>query len=631
MMPPSALSRISPIRPAWLTVLFLGLLLMWPSVRLTAADRPNFVWIVSEDNSTHYLRLFDRHGAETPHIAELARHGLVFDNAFSNAPVCSVARTTLATSVYVVRIGSQFHRKLRPVKLPPGWKLFQEYLKDAGYFTTNRVKTDYNLDVNVRQVWNECSRKASWRHRRPGQPFFHMESHPVSHESSLHFDRHEYETKPTRTDPSSVTVWPYFPDTKLFRYTTARYHDRMRRVDEIVGKRVAELKADGLLDDTFIFYFGDHGGVLPDSKGYLWERGLHVPLVVYIPKNWRHLLDAAMKPGTRVRGFVEFVDFGPTLLHLAGVDVPPHMDGRPFLGDGVTLQEVDRRDETFSYADRMDERYEMVRAVRKGRFKYLRFFQGYYPDALQNNYRYRMLAYQQWREFYRTGKLDETQSAFFRPKPVEALYDVIRDPHELHNLADDPQYQSQLADLRQRLRRRMETLPDLSLFPESVLIEQAVERPLDFARRYAPEIGRLLDVTELAWRPWPEARNGLADGLRSQDPWTRYWAATVCASLGDQAKPLAETARPLLHDKVLPVRIRAAEFLARVGAADPVPILKSVLRESDNPATTLMALQAVVYARDTLGIEASIRRSDVRTIDKQIERRLKYLATPRGR
>ena len=598
---------------------------------LYGADRPNFMWIVSEDNSKHYLRLFDQHGAETPHIRKLAQHGLVFDHAFSNAPVCSVARTTLATGLYTVRIGAHFHRKLKPVTMPPGWKLFQQYLHDAGYYTTNRSKTDYNVDVDVRAVWDESSRRASWTHRAEGQPFFHMESHPVSHESSLHFKRKTFESEKTDADPESVTVWPYFPDTPLFRYTTARYHDRMRRVDDIVGKRVAELEAQGLLDDTFIFYFGDHGGVLPDSKGYIWERGLHVPLVVYVPKNWRHLLDQEMKLGTRVKGFVEFIDFGPTLLHLAGVTVPKHMDGQPFLGPGISLHDLNQRDETFSYADRMDERYEMVRAIRKGRYKYLRFFQGYYPDALQNNYRYRMLAYQEWRNLWKKGKLDAKQASFFQAKPVEALYDVQRDPHELNNLAGDSNYRDVLRDMRGRLHKRMVSLPDLSFYPESVLVNEAVERPLEFAKERADEIAQLAEVADLALLPVMNTAPDLSRALGDKNRWVRYWAATVCASLGDAAQPLADAARPLLNDQELLVRVRAAEFLARIKAADPRPALRSVLKESTDPATTLIALNAVVYVRDTLGYEFALRRSDVTTVDRQIERRIEYLVPKASR
>ncbi|MCR9202765.1 MAG: sulfatase-like hydrolase/transferase, partial [Planctomycetaceae bacterium] len=255
-----------------------------------SADRPNVVWLVSEDNSIHFLSLFDEHGAETPRIAELAAHGLTFDNAFSNAPVCSVARTTLATGCYGPRIGTQFHRKSVAVPMPDGVKMFSEYLREAGYYTANNSKTDYNA-IPGKNVWDESSRKASWRKRKDGQPFFYMQSFGVSHESSLHFSKQKMENEATKTDPATVFVAPYHPQTDTFRYTYARYHDRIQQVDGQIGAVVDQLTKDGLLEDTFIFYFGDHGGVLPRGKGYAYESGLHVPLVVRVPEKWKHLVD----------------------------------------------------------------------------------------------------------------------------------------------------------------------------------------------------------------------------------------------------------------------------------------------------------------------------------------------------
>ncbi|HAD61952.1 MAG TPA: sulfatase, partial [Planctomycetaceae bacterium] len=228
----------------------------------SAADRPNVVWLVSEDNSTHYLKLFDQHGAETPAIAKLARHGLIFDHAFSNAPVCSVARTTLATGCLAPRIGTQYHRKHVIVPLPDGLRMFPELLRRAGYYTANNRKTDFNATPG-KEVWDANSNKASWRGRKKGQPFFYMQSFGVCHESCLHFSQQVMENEKTKTDPDSVFVAPYHPNTPTFRYTNARYRDRIMQVDQQIGGVVNKLQQDGLLEDTFIFYFGDHGGVLP--------------------------------------------------------------------------------------------------------------------------------------------------------------------------------------------------------------------------------------------------------------------------------------------------------------------------------------------------------------------------------
>ena len=349
------------------SLLFLAFALVTGSSR--AADRPNFVWLVSEDNAAHHLQLYDPSGAATPHIAELARQGLVFNHAFSNAPVCSVARSTLITGCYASRIGTQYHRAYATVPLPVGLRMFPAYFRDAGYHTTNNAKKDYNV-IEEADVWSESSNKATWRQRQPGQPFFHQRNFAATHESSLHFPADDMTRKPTRTPPASIVLPPYHPDTELFRYSYARYRDCIQEMDQQVGRVVDQLAAEGLLEDTFVFYFADNGGVLPRSKAYVYDNGLHVPLVVRIPENWKHLVP--WQAGARVEGFVSFVDFAPTVLHLAGIQVPEPMDGQPFLGRNITATEVDARNESFGTADRFDETYDMVRSLRRGRYHYMR-------------------------------------------------------------------------------------------------------------------------------------------------------------------------------------------------------------------------------------------------------------------
>jgi len=366
------------------------------------------------------MKLYDQAGGtETPRIAELAKHGLLFEHAFSNSPVCSVARTTLMTSCYGPRIGTQFHRRSVTVPMPGGLRMFPAYLRDAGYYTTNNNKKDYNA-IEGNGVWDESSRKATWRNREDGQSFFHMQSFKATHESSLHFADM---TQPTKHDPDTTFVAPYHPNTPTFRYTNARYRDNIQKVDQQIGDVVDQLESDGLLEDTFVFYFGDHGGVLPRGKGYAYESGLHVPLVVRIPDKWRHLVkDAAL--GSRPKGFVSFVDFGPTLLNLAGIKVPDQSDGRPFLGGDVSMNYVNERDEAYGYADRFDEKIDFVRTLRKGKFEYQRSYQPFTFDGLQNNYRYIMLAYKEWRELYEAGKLNAAQRKFFEARPPESLYNI---------------------------------------------------------------------------------------------------------------------------------------------------------------------------------------------------------------
>ncbi len=605
---------------------FLALFLCFSPFFLSAEGKgPNFVWIVSEDNSKHYLKLFDERGTETPNIAKLAENGLIFSRAFSNAPVCSVARTTLATGCYAPRIGTHYHRRSKLAEMPEGLKMFAAYLRDAGYYTTNNSKKDYNA-VEGTGVWDESSGKADWRNRpKPEQSFFHMQSHGESHEGRLHFSEEQYKTQKTETDPATTPLQEYFPDTDLFRYTAAKYRDDHKKIDNIVGKTVEKLREDGLLEDTFIFYFGDHGGVLPRSKGYIYESGVHVPLVVRVPEKWKHLVDA--QRGDTVNGFVSFIDFGPTLLKLAGLEVPKQMDGVPFLGNGVSMDEVNKRDTVFSHADRFDEKYDMVRAVRIGKWKYIRNYQPFYPDGLQNNYRYKMLAYQEWRTLFKERKLGSSQRLFFEAKQVEALYDLESDPDEVNNLAGESAHQDRLMAMRETLQEKVKSLPDLGFFPESVLYDEAMNNPVEFGRKNRDRIAQMLEAADLALQSYEEIEESLEEALGSSDPMIRYWAANTCTSLGEAASDMVEKAETLLKDENLLVRVKTAEFLAEVKQQDPRSTFTEVLNTTQNPVEALITLNSVVYLQDHGAISYPLDPANLKmkVDDGEVYRRIAYL------
>jgi len=571
-----------------------------PATAAATAKRPNFVFLLSEDNSIHYLRLYGAALGATPNIERMAAEGLTFNNAYSCAPVCSVARSTLALGVYAPRIGTQYHRRSAPATLPAGFKPWSALLRDAGWFASNNSKTDYNFVHDMKAVWDQSSGTATWRNRPDkAQPFFHMESWPLSHESSLHFPASLILNEKTQTPPEKVALAPYHPDTPTFRYTHARYFDRIKLIDEQVGRVLGQLREDGVLEDTFVFYFGDHGGVLPRGKGYAYDSGLHVPLVVRIPENFKHLVTHAR--GSRTDGFVEFVDFGPTVLHLSGQAVPPLMDGKPFLGAEVSPAQLAARDTAFGHADRMDEKYDMVRTMRKGRYVYVRNFTGFYPDGLHNGYRYKMLAYTEWRDLFRAGKLNATQSQFFQPRPAEQLFDLETDPHQVRNLAGDAKHRARLEELRGLMQQRLRTINDLSFYPESEMVRAALGDGIAFGQSHATEIARLADVADLQLVPFAQARAKLETALTAKSPWERYWACIAATAHGDVAKPLAPAITKLLNDESQMVRVRAAEFLGTVKAADPMPALYDVLATVNTEQEAMLALQTVVYLRDHQG------------------------------
>ena len=595
-------------------------LAMMPTLGKGAVEgkKPNFVWLVSEDNSKHFLKLFDENGADTPNIKKMADHGVRFTRAFSNMPVCSAARSVLATGCYGSRIGTQFHRMFRHVPLQEGLHNFAAILREGGYYTSNKKKTDYNFK-DTRKAWDSWE---DWKGRKGNQPFFHMQNYGGTHEGILH---NESNTTPTERGKATF-VPPIYPDTPLFHNTYAKYHTCIEGVDRFVGGVINTLEKDGLLEDTFVFYFGDHGGVLPGSKGYLYETGLHVPLVVRIPENFKHMVD--LKAGTSTEGFVSFIDFGPTLLHMAGIQVPDAMDGKAFMGSGITKADLEKRDETFGMADRFDEKYDLVRTLRKGKYKYMRSYQPFNFDGLQNNYRYKMAAYREWRSLYKAGKLNKTQRFFFEPRPPEALYDVEADPYETQNLATHPAYSEKLKALRGRLAKRVKDLPDLSMFPESHLARAAYNNPVEFGRQHKEEIAQLVDIADLSLVPFAEAKGGIEAALSSGNPWKRYWGLITCSSHGKAASGFVERAKEIAaEDTNLLVRTRAAEFLGLTGADDPRPILMDVLHKSTDAMETVLILNTVVLLRDGKpGYKFTIKAEDiVKTDHIYVAWRMEYL------
>ena len=586
--------------------------------------RPNFVFIVSEDNSIHYLRLYGNKLGITPNIERLADNGLTFNHAFSGAPVCSVARSTLATAMHAPRVGFQYHRKSALASLPPGVKPWSQVLRENGYYTTNNAKTDYNFNVNRKEVWDMSSNKATWRNRpNKAMPFFHMQSFADSHESRLHFPLKQMET-PTKTSPDDVMLQPYFPDTPIMRYTKARYYDRIRVIDSQVGKIVNQLKEDGILEDTFVFYFGDHGGVMPRSKGYAYESGLHVPLVVRIPENFKKLIDH--KRGTRTNGFVSFIDFGPTVLNLASISVHKELDGQAFFGKGVSAADLANRDEVFGHADRFDEKFDMVRTYRKGKWKYIRNYQSYYADGLQNNYRYRQLAYDNWRNLYRAERLNPVQRQFFERRSVEQLFNLEKDPHEVTNLAADPVQSKRLAEMRGLLKNKMKSINDLSFYPENRMVTTALNDGVAFGREHSKQISRLSDLADTALRPFSEVKQALASSLQSKGALRRYWALKVCSNFGEKAKSLAIAAMPLLNDENLMVRVRAAEFLGSIKAVDPMPTLYGVVNNAETEQALMIAFNTIVYLRDQVGHKYDPEKVKLKFNKGEVYRRVQYLA-----
>jgi arylsulfatase A-like enzyme len=562
------------------------------------SEKPNILWLVTEDNSKHFLRLYDTSGAVMPNVEKLAENGIVFNHAFSNAPVCSVARSTIISGCYAPRVGAQYHRRAKFVPMPDSLEMFPYYLRQAGYYTTNNSKEDYNF-IKSNKVWDESSGSASYQNRKPGQPFFHVQNFGITHEGQLHFSEKEMESNPTQTDPDSIIPFPYHPNTLTSRYTIARYLDLHKQADDAIGDFLEQLKADGLIDNTIIFYYGDHGGVLPRSKGYIYESGLHVPLVVSVPEKWQHLLP--LKRGSQSDAFIQFIDLAPTVLDLAGVVIPDQIDGKPFLGRNILKTELEKRNTAFSYADRFDEKYDLVRAIRKGKYKYIRNYEAFNVDALFNFYRYKMLLYQEWAALFEAGKLNDIQQQFFKPRTPEALYNLEIDPHEVNNLIEDSKYKNILHELRKDLREQVKSMPDLSFFPEPYFLENGLDNPVQFGQSHKKEIAELVEIADLSLMPFHKAKKEIGKALKSNNPWQRYWGLITCSAFGEQAASFYRKAKKIArNDKEALVRIRAIEFLMLNGQAVKSAVIIDILKEADSETEANLILNSVALLKTVL-------------------------------
>lgn len=422
------------------------------------APQPNILWISTEDISPD-LGCYGDSYAVTPNLDRFAARAVRYDNAFTTAGVCAPVRSGIITGMYPTMIGTNDMRcKGVP---PPQVKCFTEYLRAAGYYCTNRSKTDYQFASPV-TAWDDCSKTAHWRNRAKGQPFFSVINITTTHESRI---RSRY--KELKHDPAKAKLPPYYPDTPVVRKDWARYYDIITTMDQQVGQILRQLEDDGLAEQTIVWFWGDHGRGLPRAKRWLYDSGLHIPLLIRVPEKFHKLAGptnlAALKPGTVNDDLISSIDFGPTVLSLAGIKVPAHIHGRPFLG----WQKAPPRKYIFAARDRLDEAYDIIRAVRDKRFKYIRNFMPYVTYGRNIDYMNQMPTMKEMRRLNAAGKLKGPQKYYFLPtKPIEELYDTTGDPYEVHNLAGDPKYNDVLQRMRNVLLRWMKNTGDVGLIPE---------------------------------------------------------------------------------------------------------------------------------------------------------------------
>jgi arylsulfatase A-like enzyme len=453
------------------------------------APRPNILWLTCEDTGPQIGCYGDAY-AVTPYLDALAASALRYLHAWSNAPVCAPARTTIISGLYPPSTGAEHMRSM--TKLPADMKMFPCYLREAGYYCTNNSKEDYNLE-HTGKVWDESSNKAHYKSRAAGQPFFAVFNNVISHESQIRTRPHKQVS-----DPAEARVPAYHPDTPEVRQDWAQYYDNIRTVDAWVGKHLEDLAGAGLADSTVVFFYGDHGSGMPRSKRWPYDSGLHVPLLVHIPEKFRHLRPAEYKSGDTSDRPVSFVDLAPTVLSLAGVTPQPWHQGHAFLGPRAAAPQP----YVYGFRGRMDERYDMVRSVRDRRYVYIRNFMPYRIYGQHVAYMFETPTTQVWKKLNDEGKLNESQRIFWNTKPAEELYDLTADRDEVHNLAGSPAHRATLERMRKAQRDLAMKIRDVGYLTEGEIHARAAgAAPYDMghdAARYPAS--RVMDAAELASR-----------------------------------------------------------------------------------------------------------------------------------
>ncbi|WP_375195866.1 sulfatase-like hydrolase/transferase [Sphingobium sp.] len=538
--------------------------------------RPNILWLVSEDNNP-FIGAYGDKLAHTPNIDRLAREGVLFRNAYSNAPVCSPTRFTILTGVHSQSCAPA--NQMRAIGKAAGiLQTYPEVMRAAGYYCTNSGKTDYNCDIDANAIWDANGKDAHWRNRPEGKPFLSVFNFGITHESSI------FQPTAGKVSPADVRVPAYLPDTPGIRQDCASYYNLIEKMDGQIGEKLAELADAGLADDTIIFYYSDNGGVLPRSKRYCTDEGLRCALVVYLPPKWAHLAPA--KPGSAFEAPVSYVDLAPTIIAIAGARAPATMQGKPFLGPSVVRQTY-----AFGMRNRMDERTDFVRSVTDGRYRYIRNYMPHLPLVQNQAFAWLARGYQDWDALNRQGKLSPVQAKAFQPRVYEEFYDLQVDPDGVDNLIANQDHSGRIAAMRRALDTEILRIVDNGFIPEGAPLEGYL--PSRAAGAYP--LKRIMALAQAAGRRDQRKIALFERALGDPNDVVRYWGAMGLLLLGDGA----QKARPALEnvmraDPLKQVRIVAAEALIASGQpGHGIATLGDLLGETETVPVRVQALNAL--------------------------------------
>ncbi|MDP6633632.1 MAG: sulfatase [Phycisphaerae bacterium] len=543
--------------------------------RDAAPQKPNILWITSEDNSISWVSCYGSTNAKTPAIDQLAKEGFRYTHCFDNAAVCAPTRSCWITGMYAISNGTQPMRSRNHIPHDK-IKYYPDLLKKAGYHVSNGGKTDYNIGGRSdNDCWGQSGGKKGgkkggrkgrsrygWRNRQSGQPFFANVNIGDSHESRAHGPGGG-----AGKDPAKMKLASYHPDLPVIRTNYAKYAAAVERMDAQVKKCLDALKEDGLYEDTIVIYCSDHGGVMARSKRFVYSSGIHCPLVVRIPEKWKQFHPAA-KPGVTVDRMVSFVDMPKTWVSLVGGEPPETMQGTVFLGKGIEPEPKYH----LGFRERADERYDSVRMIRDKQYAYYKNYMPYAPAGQYLAYLWKAPATPAWEKHHREGKTDAVTGRFFRPRVSEEFYDTVDDFDNVKNLIDAPKHQKKIAELKAALRAKQLELFDSGLIPETMRVRRASANNTTIYEMVRNEklypLAKYLDAADLALVRDKKNLATFVKGLTDADECIRYWSIVGIHLLDKNAAPAETAIAKAMTDQAEEVKMMAAWTLTKIGKKD---------------------------------------------------------------
>lgn len=579
-------------------ILFLNLLY----TTALAQQKPNILWITIEDTSPQFIGSYGNADARTPNIDKLAGEGVRFSNAFSTNSVCSPSRTTIITGVRTYEAGTGHHRS--KIFLPDFMHGFPCYMRQAGYYTSNNSKTDYNLageKAFIEEAWNESSNTAGWHGRKPGQPFFAVFNFMDSHQSRTMTDPYDQYKKKVldqlpetdRIGENDFKVPPFYRGSPEMRKQLARVYNALKLTDNKIGELLKRLDEDKLTDSTIIFFYADHGEGIPRGKTNGIDLSYRVPFVIWFPPMYKHLSPW----GTSVVSdeLISFEDLAPTMISIAGGIIPNYMKGRILSSKG--------RMEPAAYlelsSDRSDNGIDMIRNITDGRYLYARNYMPFMPEARFINYMEIGEIKKIMRRDLKENKLNELQKSLFEPRPAEYLFDTKNDSWETINLAGNPEYQALLKKMRSQLEKEILNSRDILFMPEYEMA-QLTETPYEFRLEESKyPLKEILKAASLSGFRDDKTAEKQAALLKSTNSIVRYWALTGLRSQHNEVlQKYKKAILAALKDSYPPAAITAAAIAYDVfGNQDAESLLKKYIADK-NKHLALLAMNYLLYVKN---------------------------------